>query len=250
MTRVLVLGGSGNVGKLVLKQLLERGVQVRAIVRTPESLPSAFTSNPRLSVIKGSLLHMGVDELASHVQGCDAVISTLGHNLNYGRIPAIGIWANPHDLVTKASQMVCDAINKIQPANPIKFVLLCTVGVSNPDGSDKHVRSRFERSMVSLMYAILPPYTDSVRSANYISQQVGTTNPLIEWTVVRPDGFIDGEVSEYTVLDSIQHAFYTADKVTRANIAHFMCELSENPRTWAEWRFKMPIIIDTHQPTN
>lgn len=90
MTRVLVLGGTGNVGKLILKQLLERGVQVRAIVRTPESLPSALSSNPKLTLVKGSLLHMSVDELASHVQGCSVVISTLGHNLNYGRVPAIG----------------------------------------------------------------------------------------------------------------------------------------------------------------
>lgn len=90
MTRVLVLGGSGNVGKLVLQQLLGRSMEVRAIIRTPESLPNTLSSNPKLSVIKASLLHMSVDELASHVQGCDAVICTLGHGLNYGRIPAVG----------------------------------------------------------------------------------------------------------------------------------------------------------------
>ncbi|KAG0237382.1 hypothetical protein B0O80DRAFT_495242 [Mortierella sp. GBAus27b] len=250
MTRVLVLGGTGNVGKLVLQQLLGRGAEVRAIVRTPESLPSTISSNPKLSVIKASLLDMPVDELASHIRGCDTVISTLGHNLNYGRIPAVGIWLNPHDLVVRATQMVCDAIDKIQPPNPIRFILLCTVGVSNPDGSDtKHVRTTFEKSAVSFMAAVLPPYTDSVRSATYISQEVGTENKSIEWTVVRPDGFIDGEVSEYTLLESIQHPFYKADKVTKANIAHFMCELTENPATWQQWKFKMPIIIDTNQPS-
>ncbi|KAF9962952.1 hypothetical protein BGZ65_007036 [Modicella reniformis] len=246
--RVLVLGGSGNVGKLVLQQLLERGAEVRAIVRTPESLPSTISSNPKLSIIKASLLHLSVDELASHLKDCDVVISTLGHNMSYGSVPAIGVWLNPRDLVVKATQMVCDAINKLQPVSPIRFILLCTVGVSNPDGSDRHVRNGFENTMVSLMTAILPPYTDSVRSADYISKQVGTDNNFIEWTVVRPDGFIDGEISEYRILDSIQHAFYEADKITKANIAHFMCELVENAKTWEEWKYKMPIIIDTNQP--
>ncbi|KAF9100942.1 hypothetical protein BGX27_000174 [Mortierella sp. AM989] len=246
--RVFVLGGSGNVGKLVLQQLLGRGIQVRAIVRSPESMPNALSSNPALTLIKASLLDLTVDELSTHLSGCDTVICTLGHNMSYGRIPAVGIWLNPHDLVVKATEMVCDSIKMLQPENPIRFIILNTVGVMNPDGSDKHVRSGTEKRLVSFMSSVLPPYTDSVRSAEYISKQVGAGSKFIEWCAVRPDGFIDGEVSEYTILDSIQHAFYAADKITKANIAHFMCELVENPKTWATWRFKMPVIIDTNQP--
>ncbi|KAG0368901.1 hypothetical protein BC939DRAFT_502342 [Gamsiella multidivaricata] len=247
--RVLVLGGSGNVGKLVLQQLLARGHEVRAIIRTPENLPSILSSDSKLSVIKANLLDISIDDLASHVQGYDTVISTLGHSMNYGRVPGLGIWINPHDLVVRATQMVCDSINKAQPTNPIRFILLNTVGVINPDGSDTHVRSGFEKRLVSVMTAVLPPYADSVRSANYISKEVGTGSKYVEWTAVRPDGFIDGEISEYRVLDSIQHAFYEPDKITKANIAHFMCELVENPKTWEQWKFKMPVLIDTHQPS-
>ncbi|KAG0003846.1 hypothetical protein BGZ80_011714 [Entomortierella chlamydospora] len=247
--RALVLGGSGNVGRLVLQQLLERGIQVRALVRTPEAMPNTLSANPSLSIIKANLLDLSVDDLASHVKGCDAVICTLGHNMNYGRIPALGVWLNPRDLVVKATKMICDSINEVQPESPIRFILLNTVGVLNPDGSDKHVRGGAERGLVSLLTALLPPYTDSVRSAQYISTQVGAKSKFIEWCTVRPDGFIDGEISEYKVLDSVQHAFYTPDKITKANIAHFMCELVENPKTWEEWKFKMPVLIDTNQPS-
>ncbi|KAF9435826.1 hypothetical protein BGZ76_005429 [Entomortierella beljakovae] len=247
--RVLVLGGSGNVGKLVLSQLLARdGADVHAIVRNPDALPSSLSSNPKLSLVKSNILELSVDELSTHVRGCDTVICTLGHGLNYGRIPAIGIWFNPHDLVVRTTKMVCDAINIVQPDSPIKFIILNTVGVENPDGSDTHVRKPTERRLVSFMKAVLPPYTDSVLSAEYISKDVGTKSKYIEWTVVRPDGFIDGEVSEYKLLDSIQHSFYEADKVTRANIAHFMCDLASNPKTWETWKFKMPVIIDANQP--
>ncbi|KAG0196018.1 hypothetical protein BGX28_000221 [Mortierella sp. GBA30] len=243
---ILVLGASGNVGKLVLQQLLGRGHDVRAIVRAPESMPSSLVSDPHLTLIKASLLDIGVDELSTHVKGCDVVIQTLGHNMHYGRIPALGIWLNPHNLVVKATQMVCDSISKVDPTSPIRFILLNTAGVINPDGSDKHVRRGLENKLVSFMNAALPPYADSVRSAKYISTQVGTK--FVEWTTVRPDGFIDGDVSEYTVVESIQHPFYTPDKVTKANIAHFMCELVDNPKTWAQWKYKMPVIFDTNQP--
>ncbi|KAG0249960.1 hypothetical protein BG011_008784 [Mortierella polycephala] len=247
--RVLVLGGSGNVGKLVLQQLLSRDIEVRAIVRAPESLPSTLTANPKLTVIKANLLELSVDNLASHLTDCAAVTCTLGHGLSYKRIPALGVWLNPHDLVVRATKMVCDAIIKVQPTTPIRFVLLNTVGVFSPDGSDKHVRGGLEKGLVLFMKAVLPPYTDSVRSAEYISTKVGASEKSIEWTVVRPDSFIDGEVSEYKTLDSIQHPFYEPDYVTKANIAHFVCELVQNSETFDKFKFKMPIIIDAHQPS-
>ncbi|KAF9431143.1 hypothetical protein BGZ94_008293 [Podila epigama] len=247
--KVLTLGSTGSLGKHVLTQLLDRGVHVKAIVRSPNNLPTSVSSDPKLTVIQASILHMSVSELAVHLKGCDTVICTLGHNMNYGRIPALGVWLNPRDLVLRATKMVCDAIKEVEPANPIRFVILNTVGVANPDGSDIHVRQRFERGLVSFMNATLPPYTDSVRSANYISKTAGTKDSkYLEWVTVRPDSFVDGEVSEYKVFASIQHSLYTPDIVRRANIAHFMCELVTNPATWEQWKFKMPVIFDAQQP--
>ncbi|KAF9974757.1 hypothetical protein BGZ73_001783 [Actinomortierella ambigua] len=247
--RAFVLGGSGNVGKLVLQQMLERGADVRALVRTPEAIPAELTANKNLTLIKGSLLHLSVDELAGYIKDCNAVIMTLGHGLSYGRIPALGVWLNPHELVVKATQMTSEAILKLQPREPIKFIILNTVGVSNPDGSDSYQPGMWERGLINFMKVVLPPYTDSVKSAVYISQQIGEKyKSSLEWVVVRPDGFIDGEVSEYRLMEGIQHPFYEPDHVTKANIAHFMAELASNPNVWETWKFKMPIIIDASQP--
>lgn len=40
--RVLVVGGSGATGRLLVRQLLDRGLSVRAIVRSPERLIEAL----------------------------------------------------------------------------------------------------------------------------------------------------------------------------------------------------------------
>ncbi|MBN2191837.1 MAG: hypothetical protein JW751_03395 [Polyangiaceae bacterium] len=29
-----------------------------------------------------------------------------------------------------------------------------------------------------------------------------------------------------------------------ANVAHFMCELVMNPKTWADWKGKLPVVVN------
>jgi hypothetical protein len=29
-----------------------------------------------------------------------------------------------------------------------------------------------------------------------------------------------------------------------ANVAHFMCELVTNPKVWAHWKNKLPVIVN------
>ena len=71
--RVLLLGGNGLLGHNVLKQLLQQGHEVHALLR---SLPQLSTLNPQLSIFKGSLLDD--DMLLAAAQGCDAIINCAG----------------------------------------------------------------------------------------------------------------------------------------------------------------------------
>lgn len=260
--QVLVVGGTGNVGKLVLSQLLSQNHKVRAIVRSPTSLPDNISSNANLTVIQGSLLDMSQDELVNHIRGCDAVVSTLGHNMSYKGIPLLGnsryplqktsqltyrhqtgILSPPHYLVRDACQALCTAIQTLAPTTPTKFILLNTVGVSHPSGTDStHIRTPFESSFLSLITTLIPPQSDNTAAAEYIVKTIGLNNPYIQWCAVRPDGFIDGDVSEYVVFEDPQHPFYASHKVRKANIAKFVGELVGDEGVWGKWRFKMPVI--------
>ena len=80
---ILVVGASGATGKLLVEQLLNRGQNVKVIVRSPDKLSQFQKNHDHLSVISASILELSDTEMAQHVNGCDAVASCLGHNLSW-----------------------------------------------------------------------------------------------------------------------------------------------------------------------
>jgi uncharacterized protein YbjT (DUF2867 family) len=80
---VLVVGASGATGRLLVEQLLDRGCDVRVIVRSPQRLPDAVRNHDRLSAIHAGVLDLGDAELAEAVRGCSAVASCLGHTVSF-----------------------------------------------------------------------------------------------------------------------------------------------------------------------
>ena len=67
--KIALIGGTGFVGSAILKEALDRGHEVTAIVRHPEKLQA----HPKLQAKKGDVYN--VDEVARLVSGHDAVIS-------------------------------------------------------------------------------------------------------------------------------------------------------------------------------
>ena len=82
VNKVLLLGATGGIGSQTLMHLLDRGVNVTAIVRSEARLPPLGRNHAQLSIVKhdSGALGMGASEFSKHVQECDAVISCLGHN--------------------------------------------------------------------------------------------------------------------------------------------------------------------------
>lgn len=118
---VLVVGATGATGKQVVQQLLDKGHNIKAVVRSKERLQSQLTSpaqkyGDRLSLTEASLLDLNDDQFKSLVQGTDAVVSCLGHNLDFK-----GIWGQPRRLVTDASKRLTAAMKESSPTS--KFIL-------------------------------------------------------------------------------------------------------------------------------
>jgi nucleoside-diphosphate-sugar epimerase len=235
----LVIGASGATGGLLVEQLLNRGVKVKAIVRSIDALSAALRNHQNLSVIEASLLEITESDLARHVKGCDSVASCLGHNMTFK-----GIYGQPRRLVTEATQRLCHAIRANKPENSVRFVLMNTTGNSNRDIPE---RISFAQSCVmGLIRLLLPPHVDNERAADYLRTRVGKSDKDIEWVAVRPDGLIDETtVSEYEVYASpIRSAIFDAGITSRINVGHFMAELITDDDIWTKWQGQMPVIYN------
>lgn len=235
---VLLLGGTGRTGRRVLEQLLSSGISVRVIVRSARRLPALVAEHPSLVVVEANLLSLGDADLQRHARGCDAVISCLGHVLSFK-----GVFFPPRDLVTRATTRLCRAIEALQPAKPVKFILMSSVSVNHPGGLDTR-RRMFEKAFVWMLRGVLPPANDNQQAANLLHDNIGTDNPFVQWAVVRPDTLREGDVSEYTVHEGLVSSLFAPDNTSMRNIAHFMCELLTNPKAWDSWKEKLPVIIN------
>jgi hypothetical protein len=238
---VLVVGASGATGRLLVEQLLNRGQNVKAIVRSPDKLPSRMKNDHHdlLTVIRVSVLDLSTSEMAEHIYGCNAVASCLGHNMSFK-----GIFGYPRRLVTDATRRLCDAIKMNESNESTKFVLMNTAGNSN---RDLHEPISFgQRCVIGLLRLLLPPHVDNERAADCLRTEIGQNDETIEWVVVRPDGLInEEEVSEYEVHASpIRSAIFNPGVTSRINVGHFMAELIADDDLWTKWKGQMPVIYN------
>jgi uncharacterized protein YbjT (DUF2867 family) len=244
---VLLLGGTGRTGGRVLQQLLGRDVRVRAVVRSAERLPAGVADDPRLAVVEADLLSLSDEKVGELVDGCDAVISCLGHTIS-----AQGVFGPPRDLVTRSVERVYRAIRELRPAlpaqpaqsaQPVKLILMSTVSVNRPAGLDTR-RGRFERACLWALRGLVPPSRDNQRAADFLHDVIEAADPCAQWVVVRPDTLKEGDVTEYALHEGLVDSLFRPGETNRANVAHFMCELATDAEAWAAWRGRLPVIVN------
>jgi putative NADH-flavin reductase len=235
----LVVGANGATGRLLVQHLLNRGLNVKVIVRSPDKLPEEIRNHGNLAIIQASVLDLSDAEMAQHVNQCDAVASCLGHNISLK-----GIFGHPRRLVTDATRRLCNAIEANKSDKPTKFLLMNTAGNSNRDLHEPISSS--QQCVMGLIRLLLPPHVDNEQAADYLRTKIGQNNEEIEWAAVRPDNLIDEDrVTAYEVYASpIRSAIFDAGVTSRINVAHFMADLITDDDTWNKWKGQMPVIYN------
>ena len=227
-------------GQRLVEQLLGKNHKVRIIARSPHKLCSGILKNPNMTVIEAAVLDLTDQEIAEQVKHCDAVVSCLGHVMDFH-----GMFGDPKKLCTDATRRLCNAIEKNNQPGPTKFILMNSVGVQNLDLEEK--RTWYERGLLFLLRHGLPPHRDNETAAEHLYRSVGKDNKHIEWCSVRPDSLIDAGVSSYDIKESPTTGILTGRPTTRSNVAHFMVELIENAELWSKWKFRMPVIMNSKE---
>lgn len=241
--KVLLLGASGATGRLVLKQLLDKRIETKIVIRDLSRISDSHKEDKLLESIVGNVSEFGPDEYSKLVADCDAVISCLGHNISIK-----GIFGEPRKLVTNCIENICRAI-MARKDKKIKFILMSTTAYR-----DTRIKENYgmgDRMVLSTLYYLLPPHKDNMEAGFYLVNSIGVDNPKIEWIMVRPDGLIDEEqVSGYEILQSPKRSpIFDPGKASRINVSAFMLKLLLDEQLWKEWRYKMPVLYNTELKT-
>jgi len=239
MKKALVLGASGATGQLLVTLLLEKGVEVIAIVRNADSLTKIDGTHQGLQVVEAEITTIPSNDLAEYLNECEVVFSCLGHNITFK-----GMFGHPRRLVTDAVTKIVNTIESMNTSNMIKIILMNTTGNSNRDIPEKPPYS--QRLVISLLRLLLPPHVDNENAADFLRLQVGQNNNSIEWLAVRPDALIDQDkVSQYDInVSPVRNVIFDAGSTSRINVADFMSELAVNSALWNQWKGKMPVIYN------
>lgn len=241
--RALVFGASGGCGSHALTQLLDRGVECTAVVRSPAKLPSAILAHPHLTVVvRADATGVGEDDMAGLVQGCDTVVSCLGHNPS----TLLGFWRETPRLCSDVTRAICHAAARLKPAVPIKLVVVSTAVVDHPDNTTDPSRGFVMRSILGLLERVIPPHADNVATARFLYNEVAEArNPHVEFCAVRPDMLTDDEASPHAAHAAHQGtSFFSPGLTSRANVGLFMADLLTVQGRWAQWRNSFPHVLN------
>jgi len=83
--KVIVFGATGGVGQHVVKQMLEKGIEVTAFARTPSKIEIA---HEQLQIIEGDAFNK--EDVAAAIAGHDVVVSCLGSSQGMKKLTDLG----------------------------------------------------------------------------------------------------------------------------------------------------------------
>jgi putative NADH-flavin reductase len=195
--KLVVLGATGGTGLEIVRQAIERGHSVTALVRSPERLKPF---RDRIIVKQGDLLNPA--ELEQVIQNQDAVLSGFGP-----RVPVSKADANllQRFAVALTSAMVHAGISRVV-VESVAFL--------------------FRDSLVPPAYLLGRLFFPrTIADASAMERVFGESE--LDWTMVRPPGLTDKPYTgRYRVREG--HLPRFGFTISRADVADFMLKVVEN----------------------
>ena len=114
-TIIAVIGGGGRTGQDVVGQLLEKGFQLKMLLRNPQDFHIESSS---IEIIKGDVLDPAA--VSSLIEGCDAVISTVGQRKDEPLVSS------------QATLNILSAIRMSEQSRQIRYILVAGLNVDTP----------------------------------------------------------------------------------------------------------------------
>ncbi|MBL9038976.1 MAG: SDR family oxidoreductase [Archangium sp.] len=184
--KIAILGASGRTGRLLVRQALDAGHDVRALVRSPGTF---LLRHDKLEVVEGEVGN--AQAVAALVSGCDAVASALGPSPGH---------------VTSCSE----GTKHVIAAGAKRYVAVSGAGLDVP-GDKKDLIGK----VVSFFVRTLSPavFQDKVNELKMLQDS------SLPWVLVRPPRLVDAPATgAYRV--SLERS--PGASISRADLASFV----------------------------
>jgi putative NADH-flavin reductase len=191
--KLLIIGGTGGTGKELIKQALEQGHHLTALVRNPDKVRIA---HPNLRLIKGNILDF--DKVQEAAAGQDVVISALGHKKFIVK-------------TTILSSGTKNIINAMEKRNVSRFICITSLGIND---------SRFKLGLYYTLFVI--PFIVFFYFLDKSKQEKLIKNSKLSWTIIRPGQLTNGKKRGVYKHRSNAGNYIITKTISRSDIAHFM----------------------------
>lgn len=191
--KVIVFGATGTIGKHLIEQSLKKGHKVMAFCRDTTKLKTY--KNPNLETTQGDVFNP--TDVARAIQGQEVVIIVLGSGKS--RISTVRSEGTKHIL----SAMKTHGVRRL--------ICQSTLGVGDSNGN-----LNFFWKYIMFGWFLKQVFLDHELQEQYVKDSG------LDWTIVRPGAFTDGEKTE-----NYLHGFTSEDrtvklKISRADVADFI----------------------------
>lgn len=191
--RILLIGATGGTGREVLRQALEQGHHVTALVRKPSRLK---TSHPNLTVVQGNVLDL--NSITSAMADQQAVLSTLGHKQ----------WLWPTRILSEGTRNILLAMEN---AGVRRFICETSLGVGSSRG-----RLGLYYTFFTIPFILPFYYFDKSRQEAIIKAST------LDWTIVQPGVLTNGSARGVYRHGTGIGSWLLTVKISRADTAAFM----------------------------
>ena len=193
--RVLIVGATGGTGQQLVRQALERGYAVTALVRTPAKMTVV---HPQLTVMPGDVLDEAA--VARAVRGQDAVVSALGHRRYLG----------PTRILSNGTR---NLVRAMQAHGVRRLICETSLGIGDSAGRMGVYYTFFVIPLILPFY-----FWDKTRQERVIA------STDLEWIIVRPGALTNGAPrGRYRHGGRVGSVVQTV-RISRADVAAFMLD--------------------------
>ena len=199
--KIALIGGTGKSGRYLVRELVQRGYQLKALVRNPDNFnPDSYREqSPLIEVVYGDV--RDYEKVKLLVEGCDVVLSTLG-----------GTLSEP----TVFSQATRHILNAMSEFDIKRYILVAGLNVDTP--FDK--KGPATQAATEWMYTNFP---ESTKDRQYEYELLVESHS--DWTLVRLPLIImtDERLETKTSLEDC-----LGDKISATDLADFLIEQIED----------------------